>query len=193
MNVHNNNIEMLAEQVRCHRSLEEAIASNLGGLTMCDGRWRFYQDSPSEPSSRTWTNFWEQAWGMVPKSTLHIGEDVFGNQISVNESSHETYICNHENNIYSEIGLKVVDLVNAVAKHGLFWIDFYNDGSLDIVEHLPKISIVQHFHWVHPLVLGGRVDLNNVCIIERIPHIIGHAKLWRSIQGDSLGTEYVQA
>ena len=84
----------------------------------------------------------------------------------------------------------MVDLLESVVQHGLSWIDFYSNGSLDVARgFVANITWEQHLHWIQPIIFGGMITPSNISVIDSFAHLLGHAQLWRQVSRDDPGTE----
>ena len=170
--------------------LWDALNSHTGGLEAAEGVWRFF--SPSHPAVGVtrWNEEWRSAWHVSAGSALSFGEDVFGNQLLITPARPTMQVCDHETGACHDLGLGVIDVLEAVVEHGLAWIDFYSSEVLSIGrEFVPRPTWEQHLHWVHPLFLGGASTADNVRNVDRFDHLHGHAKLWKEVRELPPGTE----
>ena len=180
--------EALAEGATIRR----ALPVSLGGAGTASGLWRFFSEGCPNGGVERWNEEWCRAWSIPLETCFCFGEDVFGNQLVLIPDSSTIYLCDHENGACHDLELGLGDLLESVLAHGLDWIDFYSNGSLDIARgFLAGIGWEQHLHWTHPVVLGGSIAVENVSIVDRLPHVTGHASLWRQISGLPPGTETV--
>jgi hypothetical protein len=161
----------------------QAFSKAFGDKTLGNGFWRFYSDSwPAEGISNWNTDSpWMKEWNSLLQSgILYFGEDVFGNQICSNLEMTNTFIWNHEDGQLIELLVSPVELLQTAISHGLGWIDFYAGGYFASAEsHLPGLNSDTHLHWTHPLIFGGQPIPQNVTLLPRLSHLIGHAKLVR--------------
>lgn len=171
-------------------SFREAMPGSIGGAAIGDGLWRFFSDSHPQCGVDRWNDEWCVAWALPKESVFAFGEDVFGNQLLLTAGGSTVHVCDHENGSCHDLELGAMDLLEASLQHGISWVDFYSNGSLEIAKgFLAGITWEQHLHWVQPLILGGAVATQNVSIVERLTHLSGHAKLWKQISEMPPGTE----
>jgi hypothetical protein len=163
--------------------LAEVIPAVLGGATLDHGFWRFfYPDGVGMLSMAKWNspNVWKHAWSGLASTTFW-GEDVFGNQIIL-DGGGSVFLWNHENAAAIETGFDLHTVLETGLKHGLAWLDFYSDGSHALVgEQKRELSTDRHWHWIQPRILGGAIAAGNLTSIERVQHLVGHAKLWLQV------------
>ncbi len=167
------------------RPLEESLPAAIGDTAVCMGLWRFYSDSWPVGGVRHWnTNSqWKLHWSdFLPDAVFAFGEDVFGNQLMVGAENDVVTLWNHENGAFTNLYLNPVDLLTTALNDGIDWIDQYNDSSLMIARRFGPVANESHLHWTMPLFLGGNVNDSNISIVEREPHLVGHAKLWSQIR-----------
>ena len=119
------------------------------------------------------------------------GEGVFGNQLVVVNNRESVFLLDHENADCHDLLVCPRELLAIVLEHGIDWIDFYSDGSLNVARQHGAVSEDLHLHWLTPLNLNGRVSLNNLAPLEREPHLVGHADIWRQIRGLPPGTTVI--
>lgn len=167
-----------------------AIAVSIGGSTLADGIWRFF--SPTLPAGGVdkWNKEWRTAWGIQSQTLFSFGEDVFGNQLVLTAAAANVHIFDHEDGSCADLGMNITDVLRGGLDHGLDWIDFYQNGSLQIAkEFVETLSWEQHLHWLTPLIIGGTIARENLRIVERLAHLRGHVNLWRQIANLPPGTE----
>jgi hypothetical protein len=168
----------------------EAVSSLIGGTIACSGLWRFFSPSHPKCGIARWNEEWCAAWALPKEDIFTFGEDVFGNQLLLPAKESTVYVCDHENGSCHDLELGVVDLLEAVLQHGLAWIDFYSNCSLEIaVSLVPGVTWEQHLHWTQPVILGGATASSNVSVVDRFAHLSGHTKLWKQLSGTAPGTE----
>ncbi len=171
-------------------SVREAVPASLGGTILGDGCWRLFSNRHPECGVALWNEEWCAAWGIPKTNVFTFGEDVFWNQIIVTADENTVYVCDHENGSCFDLQLGVVDVLESVLQHGLSWIDFYSNGSLEVAKGLmAEIAWEQQLHWVQPLILGGVVKSSNVTKVGRSAHLSGHVQLWKQVAGLAPGTE----
>lgn len=172
-------------------SPREALLECVGGTVLCNGLWRLYSAAHPKCGVDHWNEEWCLAWGLSKENVFAFGEDVFGNQLILTAQGTTVYLCDHENGSCHDLDLGVADLLEAGIVHGLSWIDFYSNGSLDIAKgFLTTVTWEQHLHWTQPLILGGAIAAQNVSVVDRVLHLSGHAKLWKQLSGLPAGTEF---
>lgn len=169
-----------------------ALPACVGGASVGEGRWRFFSESHPQMGIASWNEAWRTGWSLKSEDVFAFGEDVFGNQLVVRASGATVFLCNHEDGVCFDLEMNPAELLEMAAKHGLSWIDFYEDGSLDVAKpFLPKVTWENHLHWTTPLILNGRVEEKNLTLVDRLKHLSGHAQLWRQISDLPPGTEVV--
>jgi len=167
-----------------------ALMETLGSKVTASGFWRFFSENSPSCGAEEWNRCWCTAWGLSGEAVCAFGEDLLGNQLLVLSGRPSAFICDHENGDCHDTELSACDLVDAVRKHGVGWIDFYATGASDIAQgFLEDVDWGSHLHWAHPLVLGGSVTRENATIVERMAHLVGHRKLWQQIRGVAPGNE----
>ena len=174
---------LLGKEIRGGAEITAAIRK-LDPVCLDSGTWRLYSDQYPQGGISQWnmTARWRAEWGIAAAGFQSIGEDLFGNQIIVRNDSKLLHLWNHENGEQHDLLLEPVDLFETVLESNLDWIDFYADGSLSVArKRVEEVSLDQHLHWTVPLILGGSVIANNTSLVERLSHLVGHAKLWRQI------------
>lgn len=168
----------------------EAIPVSVGGVTLENGLWRVFSEACPKCGVSRWNKEWCAAWGIPEENAFTFGEDAFGNQLILTANGNTAHICDHEDGSCFDLELGVVDLLESIVQHGLSWIDFYSNGSLDVAqERVAGLTWEQHLHWTQPLILGGAIAPSNVSVVDRFAHLAGHAQLWRQISGVDPGTE----
>jgi hypothetical protein len=174
--------------------LAEALSNSLGETQAGGGIWRFFSAHFPDGGVVGWNSSaaWKREWAIAPELFLSFGEDLLGNQLIIRPGFQNVHLWNHEDGSVVDLLLDPATLIEAVMESGLSWIDFYNDGSLKIAEaRLIDVPIECHLHWTTPLILGGKVSLENTSVVERSMHLLGHAKLWRQVRGCDPGTVIV--
>jgi hypothetical protein len=167
-------------------ALEEAI----GGRTTAGGIWRFFSSAHPASGAAAWRNELRTAWRSESLASQAFGEDLFGNQLVWHSAGGAMSVWDHEDGSYWDAEMAVADMLEGVLSHGLGWVDFYPAGAVDLAQALAdQVSWAQHLHWVHPLVLSGAVTRENLALLDRTPHIRGHAELWAQVSGLPAGTE----
>jgi len=188
------NINLLRNKIDKHIQPADALPDSVGGLEMCDGLWRFFSHIWPDRGIRSWneTSRWRTSWdGVLPAGLYSFGEDVFGNQLVLLPQHKQVFLWNHENGECHDLLVAPVELLETGFESGLEWIDFYGDGSLSVARRYGHVSRDSHLHWVTPLILGGKIDLDNIAPVEREAHLVGHAKLWLEVSGLAPGTAMV--
>lgn len=183
----------LRDQVEAGTNIEETLASSVGGYTACHGLWRFYSDSWPEGGVRRWNDgTWIQLWRpFISKPLYCFGEDIFGNQLVILEEHDNAVLWDHESGELSDLYVDPVVLIETVLASGLDWIDAYSDGSLSLARQYRTVPLDSHLHWVTPLILGGQTRPENLTLVEREAHLIGHAQLWAQVSELPPGTQVV--
>lgn len=187
-----NQIAHLQSSLKRELDVRQIVPAFIGGTVVCGGFWRFFSSDHPNGGIDHWNEQWCNAWALPQRNIFAFGEDVFGNQLILTNKELNVYVCDHENGSCHDLELGVADLLEAVLQHGLSWIDFYSNGSLEIaMKFIATLSWEQHLHWTQPLVLGGSATAQNVSIVDRFTHLTGHIKLWKQISGESPGTEII--
>lgn len=172
--------------------LREAAPVIIGGTVVNGGFWRFFSSRHPTMGIDRWNEEWCATWALPKDSIFVVGEDVFGNQLLLTPKDSTMHVCDHENGACHNLDLGPADLLGAVLRYRVSWIDFYSNGSPAVAAgFLAELGWEQHLHWTHPLVLGGSVTAQNVSVVERLAHLHGHAKLWARISGLEGGGELV--
>jgi hypothetical protein len=169
----------------------DALPAIVGGLQIADGLWRFYSSSWPIGGIAAWnqSSVWRQHWlRFLPPGLFCFGEDVFGNQLALLPNNDNVFMWNHENGECEDLLVGPADLLEAVLENGLDWIDFYEDASPNVARAFGTVPPASHLHWVTPLILGGEVRLENVTLVEREAHLVGHAQIWAQVAGLAPGT-----
>lgn len=197
----------MTSQVTLHHiaRLDELLASGtppstafpqaVGGTCVCDDIWRFFSDSWPQGGIAEWNSgsSWKSHWQPVlPSGLFSFGEDVFGNQLVFVNRFDNAVLWNHENGECFDLLVAPCELLRTALESGIDWIDFYSDGSLSVARRYGAVPLDMHLHWTTPLVLGGQVSLNNLSLVQREPHLVGHAKLWSQLGGLPPGTTVVR-
>jgi hypothetical protein len=174
--------------------LSAALPSALGRVRTSDGLWRFYSDIWPGQGLEWWNSEspWKIHWQrFLPQGLFSFAEDVFGNQLVVIAGYEEVYLLNHENAEGHTLYVNPVELLSSVVESGIDWIDFYANGSLRIAREFGVVPEGSHLHWTAPLILGGSVTCDNLSVVPRDQHHIGHAKLWAQISQLPAGTQII--
>jgi hypothetical protein len=171
------------------RSLERAI----GGTVAAAGLWRFFSTSYPVGGAVGWNSAdWRREWQSLTGDFQAFGEDVFGNQLVLRPREENAFLWHHEDGQFHDLLLDPVLLIESVESGGVEWVDFYQNGCLDVARpRLESLSPDDHLHWVTPLILGGQIETGNLEAIDRMQHLGGHAELWRKIGHLPLGTHIV--
>jgi hypothetical protein len=178
-------LRRLREQIETGLSLEKALPASIGNTVVSGGLWRFFSDTFPPRGIHQWneSSGWREHWKQfLPAGLFSFGEDVFGNQLIVVSDEENACLWNHEDGSLVDLLLAPFELLSTVAESGIGWIDFYKNGSLEIAHKYGEVPDNSQLHWVTPLVLGGLVTLENLSVIDREKHLIGHAKLWSRVQ-----------
>ncbi len=161
-----------------------AALKTIGPACLADGIWRLFSDLYPSGGIDEWNtvSVWRAEWGIADAGFQTFGEDLFGNQLVVRPGSGNAFLWNHENGEEHDLLLEPAELFGVIVENGLDWIDFYGDGSLAVARsRIKDVPMEQHLHWTTPLVLGGVVGVENTSLVDRVSHLVGHAKLWRQI------------
>lgn len=171
-------------------STRACLAKVLGGKGVASGFWRFFSRTHPACGTGEWNLRWCRSWGLAPENVYSFGEDLFGNQLLIFMGRTSAYVLDHEDGECHDTQLSVDDLVEAVLDNGVGWLDFYANGANTIgVDFVAQVDWESHLHWVQPLSLGGRVSRDNVSIVERMAHLVGHERLWERIRDAAPGDE----
>lgn len=176
--------------------LADALSKSVGETQAGGGVWRFFSARYPNGGVAEWnsTVTWKLEWEFTSTLVHAFGEDLFGNQLILRPDFENVHLWNHEDGSVVDLLLDPVTLLETVVQSGLDWIDFYNDGSLKIAEaRLMDVPTECHLHWTTPLILGGKLSVENTSVVERSMHLVGHAKLWRQLRGCDSGTVVVPA
>jgi hypothetical protein len=179
----------MSNGVDLRRALKGIPSASLNG-----GVWRLFSDAFPSDGIDGWNDKspWRAAWGAAAAGFVVFGEDLFGNQLVVRPTVENALLWNHENGELNDLLLDPVTLLETVLESGVEWLDFYGDGSIAVAQkRVLDVPSECHLHWTTPLILGGSIDVQNTSVIERTSHLIGHAELWRQIQGLPPGTTIV--
>jgi hypothetical protein len=118
-----------------------------------------------------------------------MGEDVFGNQLVTIDETPNLLVWDHEDGSLVDTQVPVETAIDVVFNSGVEWIDYYTLDTIEIGRRMiGSVPVDSHLHWTNPLILGGAVEPNNVSVIGRLPHLIGHGKLWQQLRGTPEGT-----
>jgi hypothetical protein len=156
----------------------------IGETSASQGLWRFFSNSWPQGgisgwnTGSQWVSFWRP---FLPPGLFSFGEDVFGNQLILTTDCQNVLLWNHENGECNDLLVPPPELLRTVLQNGLEWIDFYSDGSPATAREFGAVPLDMHLHWTTPLILGGQVAHNNILLVERQAHLVGHAKLWSQI------------
>jgi len=148
--------------------------------------WRFFGRDFPFGGVDAWNSAlaWKHEWGILSGDLYAIGEDVLGNQLVLRPSSESVWLWNHEDGSLQDLLLDPPGMLRLVCREGLGWVDHYGDGSLAVAGlRAGSVPPESHLHRTVPLILGGTVEVSNTTIVERLQHLVGHAKLWREIRG----------
>jgi hypothetical protein len=178
------NISRLDELLMDGMTFPVAFADAVGATSLCEGFWRFFSNSWPDGGASVWntTSPWKTVWQpFLPAGLFCFGEDLFGNQIVLRSGHENVWLWNHENSDLHDLFVGPSELLKTAIESGINWIDFYSNGYLNTALRHGTVSPDQHLHWTTPLILGGSIQLNNVSVVERVPHLVGHARLWSQI------------
>jgi hypothetical protein len=171
-----------------------ALPAALGTSRNADGLWRFYSGGWPGQGIDWWNaaSPWKAHWSrFLPQGIFTFAEDLFGNQLAFIAGRDAVYLLNHESGGGYVLGASSVELLSRVVESGLDWIDFYADGSLQVARGFGVVPEDSHLHWTTPLILGGAVAPDNLAIVPRDRHHVGHAKLWAQISELPPGSEVI--
>jgi hypothetical protein len=180
------NLIVLRENLARAIPPSDALPDCVGGFELCEGLWRFFSNAWPNGGIRLWNekNPWSAYWGpLLPSGFYSFGEDVFGNQLALLRNHHQVFLWNHENGECHDLLVGPLELLETVFESGVEWIDFYQDGSTSVARSFGRVPKDSHLHWTTPLILGGQVSLENVTVVGREAHLVGHAKLWFQVSG----------
>lgn len=179
---------------RCE-TIEDAFADSFGESTLAGGFWRFFSRQEPRGGLLGWNaGEWRRFWDPLPDGCVFVGEDVLGNQLVIlrERLALPAMVWSHESGRLASLELDIMSLVDSVRLSGVEWLDFYSDGSARVASQmLARVSGWQHLHWVTPLILGGQVVPENITVIDREPHLVGHGKLWAQIRDLAPGTQVI--
>jgi hypothetical protein len=184
----------LAESIGAGVDPRVAIPDAVGASTVCGGLWRLYSDAWPAGGISIWNGSgqWKVAWRpFIHPSLFCFGEDVCGNQLVLIDQSRNAFLWNHESGDCHDLLVEPLELLQTAIESGIDWIDFYSDGSLAVARQFGDVPADKHLHWTTPLVLGGQVSRNNLSVVDRELHLVGHAKLWSQISGLSPGSAVI--
>jgi hypothetical protein len=174
--------------------LPAALPQAIGETSVCDGIWRFFSDSWPQGGVSRWNvgSTWKEHWqSILPSGLFCFGEDVFGNQLALVSGYDNALLWNHENGECFDLLVGPCELLKTALESGIDWIDFYADGSLIVARQCGAVPLDMHLDWTIPLILNGRVALDNLALLEREIHLIGHAQIWAQIAGLPPGTTVI--
>lgn len=177
-------VRLLQKAIAGGAPLEAALPDSVGNTVVCGGLWRFFSDTLPRRGARWWneSSGWREHWtAFLPAGLFSFGEDVFGNQLIVVRGEENVRLWNHEDGSFLDTLLAPAELLSTVADSGIDWIDFYGNGSLEVARKYGGVPDDSHLHWTAPLVFGGAVSLENLSVVERDKHLVGHAKLWLQV------------
>ncbi len=163
-----------------------AFPQAVGGTSVSDGIWRFFSNSWPLGGISGWNvgSSWKSYWQpFLPSGLFSFGEDVFGNQLILANGCDNALLWNHENGECFDLLVGPCELLRTALESGIDWIDFYSDGSLTVAKQYGAVSLEMHLHWTTPLVLGGQVSRDNISLVQRELHLVGHARLWSQVSG----------
>jgi hypothetical protein len=179
-------VRRLEEGIAGGAPLEAALPASVGNAVAGGGLWRFFSDTLPPRGVRWWneSSGWREHWkSLLPAGLFSFGEDVFGNQVVVVPGAENVFLWSHEDGGFVDLLLAPAELLSTVAESGIDWIDFYGNGSLEVARNFGRIPDDSHLHWTTPLILGGAVSSENISVVERERHLVGHAKLWFQVRG----------
>jgi hypothetical protein len=171
-----------------------AFPKAIGGTCVCDGIWRFFSDSWPKGGISRWNteSLWKLQWQpFLPRDLFSFGEDAFGNQLVLVSGHENVLLWNHENGHCHDLLVGPCELLRTALDSGIDWIDFYSDGSLALARQHSSVPLDSHLHWTTPLILGGQVSPENISLVQREPHLAGHAQLWSQVAGLPPGTSTI--
>lgn len=172
----------------------DALAAHAGGYELAGGLWRLFSQTYPSPGVAAWNTaaVWKAEWGLAAGSFWTFGEDIFGNQLIVPSGSDISMLWGHEAGDLFDLYLPPLELVETVFEHGIEWVDYYIEGALDTGRaRLAAVPPDSHLHWTTPLILGGQASEANTSVVERRPHLVGHAALWRQLSSLEPGATVV--
>jgi hypothetical protein len=171
--------------------LETALPTAVGEFQTDNGLWRFYSRTWPGQGTAWWNTAspWKQSWArFLREDVFAFAEDVFGNQLVLVRGRDEVHMLNHENADSHSLLVGPSELLTTVLDSGFDWIDFYEGGVIQLARQFGEVPRDSHLHWKTPLILGGAVNKDNICLLPRDPHHIGHAKLWGQLSDLPPGT-----
>jgi hypothetical protein len=165
--------------------LADALSRCVGEAQVGGGIWRLFSARYPNGGVSEWnsTAAWKPEWELTPAQFHAFGEDLFGNQLILRPYFENALLWNHEDGSVADLLFDPATLLETIVQSGLDWIDFYNDGSLKVAEaRIKDVPPECHLHWTTPLILGGKVTVENTSVVERSIHLVGHGKLWRQLR-----------
>jgi hypothetical protein len=191
MNINKEHASNIKERFADGISANEILSAINDDLVVENGLWRFYSGSWPIGGIKAWNRSespWRLEWrDSLSQDAIAFGEDIFGNQLIINKNN-DVYFLNHENFLAENLYCSFGDLFQIIEKNGIDWISHYEDGSLGIARKFDSVTRDFHIHWRTPLILGGQANEANVSFVQREPHLVGHAKLWKQIRDLPPGT-----
>jgi hypothetical protein len=184
----------LGELLRGSALVGLALSESAGMTQVANGLWRIYAPDWPDGGAANWNSehAWKKLWApYLPSGIYFFGEDVFGNQLALIGTSTNVMMWNHESAEMHDLYVGPLELLKTVLENGVDWIDFYGNGSPGIARQHGAVAPDIHLHWTTPLILGGRVEFSNTCLVPRAPHLVGHAKLWSQVGRLSDGTAVI--
>lgn len=179
-------IAVLRDQVNRGIALRAALPAALSGVRTAESFWKFYSVSWPGNGIDWWnsTSPWKTHWQrFLPQGLFSFAEDIFGNQLVVMNDREEVFLLNHENAVCHSLYLSPVELLSSVVESGIDWNDPYANGCVQVAREFGDVPEHSHLHWTTPLILGGSVTRENLSVVPRDQHHVGHAKLWAQISG----------
>lgn len=194
INLSANNIRLVEEGMAAGTRLETILPASIGNTVAAEGLWRFFSDIFPPQGVQWWNSLssWKEHWKpFMPEELFSFGEDIFGNQLVIMSQQANVFLWNHEDGGLFDLLLEPAELLSTVVESGIDWIDFYGKGSLEVARSHQGIPDDSHLHWTTPLILGGGVGLENLTVVDRERHLVGHAKLWMQVRGLEPGSTVI--
>lgn len=184
-------VRLLEIHLTADASSETVLPVSIGNTVAGGGVWRFFSDIFPLQGVGWWNGAsgWREHWkSLLPAGLFCFGEDIFGNQLAMVPGHENVLLWNHEDGRLFDLLLAPAELLSTVAESGIDWIDFYGNGAPGVARNFGLVPEDSHLHWTTPLILNGAVNRENLRVVERNRHLIGHAELWLQIRGLEPGT-----
>lgn len=151
--------------------------------------FKFYVNDFESKRTFLLSNYFKNIFNEINTDKI-IGEDIFGNILVEIDST--VKIIDHEDLNVSETYLNQEDLIATISAEGFSWIDCYSNIDILIIEKLEKeLKRDEVLHWVQPLFLGGKTDLENIIKLDRLKHWEGHLSLIKQLRETVNGSNII--